>query len=82
LRTCCNDAEDYVIQRKGKQFADLAAINALQLHNCGLQSERIENIAEQQHTCTCCQANQFFSYRRDGQRSGRHLAIVASKTPA
>jgi len=81
LRTCCKGAENYTIHKNDKQFSNLAAINALQLHSCGLQGEHIESIAEQQ-TCTCCHADKFFSYRRDGQRSGRHLAIVASKMPA
>ena len=38
--------------------------------------------------CTCCNPHLFFSYRRDGARSGRHLAVVgfrksveASKKP-
>jgi len=82
LRTCCDGAAAHLEGRQGKSFADLAAINVLQLCDSGLDFERIENIAQQQNACTCCQPDTFFSYRRDGQHSGRHLAIVAKQMPA
>ncbi|MDX8392857.1 MAG: peptidoglycan editing factor PgeF [Mariprofundaceae bacterium] len=82
LRQSCPDIADHIQQRDKKLFADLAAINARQLLNSGLIRQHIECIGGQQANCTCCHGERFFSYRRDGQRSGRHLAIVATKTAA
>ncbi|MDX8406291.1 MAG: peptidoglycan editing factor PgeF [Mariprofundus sp.] len=54
--------------------ADLAGINRLQLINSGLYPAHIES----KPLCTTCDPATFFSYRRDGHRSGRHLAVVAA----
>jgi YfiH family protein len=32
--------------------------------------------------CTKCDRERFFSFRRDGERSGRHLAVIALRSPA
>jgi len=61
------------IRRKTEITADLREINALQLMQCGLTDEHIERIS----ACTACDTRRFFSYRRDGNRTGRHLAVVA-----
>ncbi len=62
------------IRRSGKEFrADLAAINALQLECAGLAGSRIERA----QACTCCDPFRFYSHRRDGARSGHHLALIA-----
>ncbi|MDQ6987632.1 MAG: peptidoglycan editing factor PgeF [Mariprofundaceae bacterium] len=82
LSQSCTDSANYIEQKNGKIFADLAAINAQQLHNCGIHQQHIECIGGHQATCTRCHDERFFSFRRDGRHSGRHLAIVATKTPA
>ncbi|TLS76426.1 peptidoglycan editing factor PgeF [Mariprofundus erugo] len=53
--------------------ADLAAINRLQLLDCGI----IEPHIECSFLCTVCHPDQFYSFRRDGHHSGRQLAVVA-----
>ena len=53
--------------------ADLAGINQLQLINRGIAAAHIER----HDLCTLCNPERFFSYRRDGRRSGRQLAVVA-----
>ncbi len=53
--------------------ADLAAINRLQLLGAGLDEHHIEF----NRACTACEHERFFSFRRDGQRAGRQLAVVA-----
>ncbi|MDX8406791.1 MAG: peptidoglycan editing factor PgeF [Mariprofundaceae bacterium] len=59
---------------RGRQIsADLVAINRLQLLNSGIQADPIECI----QTCTSCHPGQFFSFRRDGEMTGRQLAVVA-----
>jgi len=65
-------AERY-IRRETKTAADLREINALQLMQCGLTNGHIERIG----ACTACNNRHFFSHRRDGKQTGRHLAVVA-----
>jgi hypothetical protein len=56
---------------------DLPTANLIQLRETGL---RTSNVAFVQH-CTCCRKDLFFSYRRDGTKSGRMLnwATAADK---
>lgn len=51
---------------------DLAAINMTQLSKAGVLTRHMERF----HMCTHCQPGLFFSHRRNGGRTGRHLAIV------
>lgn len=61
------------IRRLAQKFqADLAGMNIAQLCTEGLISTHIEHIQR----CTCCEAEHFFSYRRDGDAAGRQLAVV------
>jgi len=77
LRCSSPDAEPFVQNRDGKYFADLSALNRLQLVQAGIRQANIEQLVKGSAACTCCNTQHFFSYRRDGQASGRHLAIVA-----
>jgi len=54
---------------------DLPAANLIQLREAGL---RTSNVAFVQH-CTCCRKDLFFSYRRDGRKSGRMLNFVTGR---
>lgn len=57
-----------------KPHVDLLAIVRAQLLSAGVSDARIDVV----EGCTRCEPERFFSYRRDGQRSGRHLtAIIA-----
>ena len=60
---------------EGKWKLDLAAANRLQLLAAGLDAENIE-VAQQ---CVCCQHDWFFSYRRDGQETGRQAGFIMLK---
>ena len=82
LRSSCVGAGDFIHIRHHRPYADLAAINRLQLQRAGLQADHIEQLVESRHACTCCHAHDFFSYRRHGSASGRHLAIVAPMSTA
>ena len=73
LSGCAPGAEAHIHRTNSTITADLRQINRLQLLNCGLGPERVEQIKE----CTTCDRTRFFSYRRDGGRAGRHLAVVA-----
>jgi purine-nucleoside/S-methyl-5'-thioadenosine phosphorylase / adenosine deaminase len=82
LRQSCPDAAAFVQSRNGQIFADLAAINRAQLVRAGIGQANIEQLVDGAAACTCCNTGHFFSYRRDGHASGRHLAIVASMRSA
>lgn len=72
LAASCPGAAEHIHGHE-RPHADLAAINQAQLLLAGLSPRHIERIED----CTCCQPQRYFSYRRDGANSGRHLAIVA-----
>ncbi len=65
-------AADFIVHTSG-MHADLLEINRLQLLEAGLDRKRIES----NKACTACDASHFFSFRRDGNQTGRQLAVVA-----
>jgi YfiH family protein len=60
-----------------KPHVDLRRAVRLQLRALGIDDAHIEDVAG----CTFCEPKRFFSFRRDGARSGRHLAAIAPLTP-
>lgn len=62
-----------VVQRE-RPHADLRRALLWQLGHAGLAPERIDSVAG----CTYSDRVQFFSYRRDGGRAGRHLAVIVA----
>jgi YfiH family protein len=79
IGACCFDVgSDVAAQlaphvKEGK--GDLRAAVRAQLVAHGLDASRIEDIAG----CTKCDADRFFSHRRDGELAGRHLAVIATR---
>ena len=59
--------------KRGRPHADLWAANRALLESAGVQRDRIDNLNQ----CTHCQPNRFFSYRRDGSRTGQMMGFVA-----
>jgi YfiH family protein len=57
---------------KKKIFIDLKKENTLQL----LQQGVLEKNIEVSTSCTICEKELFHSYRRDGQKSGRMMAVI------
>jgi YfiH family protein len=58
---------------KAKVDLRLAVRKQLSMHGMGaFEVEDVEG-------CTKCDAERFFSFRRDGEASGRHLAVIAAK---
>jgi hypothetical protein len=51
---------------------DLQAANRRQLQAAGVPARAVTTVA----LCTSCRSDLFFSYRRDGRRSGRMLSFV------
>lgn len=71
---------DSVIARTSgeKMFVDLRKAVRLMLLREGLPNDAIEDVAG----CTRCEKDLFFSYRREGAASGRHLAAISSDRSA
>jgi len=68
-----SSASGVVLERPGsKPHVNLARIVRAQLAEAGLLDARIEHVPG----CTYSDAASFFSYRRDGQKSGRMLAVI------
>jgi YfiH family protein len=55
-----------------KPHLNLAVANRNQLLNAGLKPEQIDSTA----LCTRCRADLFFSYRREGEHTGRMLSVI------
>lgn len=80
IRPCCYEVKSDVakffntnlIYRQGKVFLDLAGENKKQLLSAGL---REENIIDCQ-ICTCCNSGEFFSFRKEGEKAGRMMALI------
>jgi YfiH family protein len=51
---------------------DLAAANRQQLLSAGVRAEHVELIAQ----CTCCDAGNFHSFRRDKEQAGRMISYI------
>ncbi len=58
-----------------KPYVDLRVATHRALRRAGLRSEAIDDVLG----CTACDAARFFSYRREKEASGRHLALIAPK---
>jgi YfiH family protein len=73
LRAVSSDAA--VIDRtRHRPHVDLGAIVRAKLVRLGLRSECVDEVPG----CTRCDAERFFSFRRQGQRSGRHVAAIVA----
>lgn len=72
LAASCAGAESCIGDQPALH-ADLQAINRLQLLQSGVSAQRIESFSD----CTVCHPDRYYSYRRDGKNSGRHLGVVA-----
>ncbi len=58
-----------------KAFVDLRRAARARLLAAGLQGANVEDV----QGCTRCDGARFHSYRRDGEASGRHLAVIVSR---
>lgn len=61
------DIARWFLEREGRLFLDLWRTNADQLERAGVPSDRIHV----SRLCTACDADWFYSYRRDGAGTGR-----------
>lgn len=65
---------------RGKSFVDLRSAVRTQLRALGLSDTVIEDVpARSSAGCTRCDARRFYSYRRDGDASGRMVGVIVAR---
>ncbi|PIQ89795.1 MAG: hypothetical protein COV72_01125 [Candidatus Omnitrophica bacterium CG11_big_fil_rev_8_21_14_0_20_42_13] len=67
--------DDGLSIRGNKPYLDLAYLNKKQLFSLGLKDKQIEDVG----ICTCCNEENFFSYRREGKNTGRTMSVMMLK---
>ncbi len=85
INQCCfevgpdvSDQFDSVFSIHGvgdRQMLDLKSVLKHQLVETGIKPENIKL----ENACTCCQDDLYYSYRRNGEKSGRMIAIAGWK---
>lgn len=64
---------------RGKAFVDLRVAVRAQLRAQGLPDEAIDDVPDRTRAgCTRCEAPRFYSFRRDGDASGRLIAVIVA----
>jgi YfiH family protein len=61
---------------QGRTRINLAEANRRQLEEAGIPADRITVVDQ----CTCCGAEEFHSYRRDRDASGRMVSAIGIRT--
>ncbi len=60
-------------RRNQKWYVDLHRVAHVQLLRAGVQAPHIDDL----DGCTYSEPERFFSFRRDGKKSGRHLSVIS-----
>jgi YfiH family protein len=68
---------DPIVRGYDKPHVDLRLVAEAQLTALGFARANIDHVAG----CTYTQPDRFFSFRRDGQASGRHLSVIVPREP-
>ena len=80
IRDCCyevgpdfqNCFPEGLLERGGRTFLDLSAVNRRQLMNAGVLPEHITSA----DLCTSCRNDLLFSFRREGPGCGRLMSVI------
>jgi len=83
IRGCCYEVSpefngffpDNVSRKDNKYYFDLAAANKAQLMKAGVKEENILDGL----ICTSCQNNNYFSFRKEKDKSGRMISVMMLK---
>jgi len=67
-----------VVRGGSKPHVDLARVVQAQLAHRGIDGERVDDVGG----CTLTEPERYFSYRRDGRRSGRHVGAIVARVGA
>ena len=73
FREAFGDVPGMVVRGPNKDHIDLRVAMRAQLERAGVRAEHIDSAPP----CTRCEPDRFFSYRRDGQQGGVHMAFIA-----
>lgn len=67
-------------EARGKVFVDLRSAVRIQLRALGLSDNSIEDVPDRTRAgCTRCDVQRFYSYRRDGDASGRLVGVIVAR---
>jgi YfiH family protein len=80
IGACCYQVGEEVALKFGRKKAghlDLAAVNRRQLLMAGLSGEKIDAVG----SCTYCDAENFYSFRRDKEQAGRMISYIGARKP-
>ena len=83
IRSCCFEVEkDFksnfsfgLVNQNGRIFMDIALINQRQLVSCGIKEENIFD----PKICTFSDNENYFSFRKEAQASGRLISVIMLK---
>jgi YfiH family protein len=75
FRAAFGDVAGMVVQGPKKEHIDLRVASRTVLERAGVRPEHIDD----RPPCTKCEADRFFSYRRDGKDGGGHMAFIAMR---
>jgi len=73
FRAAFGELPGLVVAGPRKDHIDLRVASRAQLERAGVRPEHIDD----RPPCTRCEAERFFSYRRDGREGGVHMAFIA-----
>ncbi len=79
IGVCCYEVGDDVSRQfglSGRTHLDLASENRKQLEAAGVPPLNIEALG----VCTFCDAERFFSYRREKEKAGRMTSFIRLRT--
>ena len=80
IARAANDASVIAKTNGAKCLVDLRRAVRAQLK--ALRVLDVEDVPDSVSGCTKCDAARFHSYRRDAEKSGRHIAVIAARTRA
>lgn len=75
IGVCCYEVGEEVAREfglEGQTHLDLASENRKQLESMGVSTQNIEALG----VCTFCDAERFFSYRREKEKAGRMTSFI------
>jgi copper oxidase (laccase) domain-containing protein len=80
IRSCCYEVSEefraafgpFMRREDGRLLCDLASMAAAQLRACGVRHARIWDVGR----CTSCEADRWFSLRREGPQTGRITSAI------
>lgn len=78
FRETFGDVPGMIVPGPKKDHIDLRVATRAVLEQAGVRPEHIDD----RPPCTRCEADRFFSYRRDGREGGVHMAFIGMSQPA